>query len=56
MKANSLYRRKRPDAPILIQNMFRITPKPFNAINVMLRLSAYQSFRMIHRLMVVIAF
>ena len=43
------------DPAILIQNMFGITPKPFNAIDVILRPPAHQGFRMRHGMMVAIA-
>ena len=44
------------DAAILLQDRFGITPKAFNAIDVVLRAAGHQRFRMIDRLRMPIAF
>ena len=44
------------DAPILIQDMFRMTPKTFNAIDEVVCSLRHQGFCMIHRMMFAVAF
>lgn len=39
------------DPRIVIQNMFGVTPKSFNAIDVILCPTTHEGFRMIHRMM-----